>query len=86
MKTTTAILYAILAAVLYALMAPVSKMLQVSVPPVTEAGLLYLGAGLGMLLIYFSQVFSVGCILHRRLLLVCRICIEMPEPDAGFSV
>ena len=55
MKTTTAILYAILAAVLYALMAPVSKMLQVSVPPVAEAGLLYLGAGLGMLLIYYSQ-------------------------------
>ena len=55
MKTKTAILYAILAAILYALMAPVSKLLQVSVPPVAEAGLLYLGAGTGMLLIYLFQ-------------------------------
>lgn len=55
MKTKTAILYAILAAILYALMAPVSKLLQVSVPPVAEAGLLYLGAGLGMLIIYLFQ-------------------------------
>ena len=55
MKTKTAILYAILAAILYALMAPVSKLLQVSVPPVAEAGLLYLGAGTGMLWIYLFQ-------------------------------
>ena len=55
MKTTTAILYAILAAVLYALMAPVSKLLQVSVPPVAEAGLLYLGAGAGMMIIFLAQ-------------------------------
>ena len=55
MKTKTAILYAILAAILYALMAPVSKLLQVSVPPVAEAGFLYLGAGLGMLIIYLFQ-------------------------------
>ena len=52
MNTQTAVLYAILAAVLYALMTPVSKLLQVSVPPVAEAGLLYLGAGIGMLIIY----------------------------------
>ena len=52
MKTKTAVLYAILAAILYALMTPVSKLLQVSVPPVAEAGLLYLGAGIGMLFIY----------------------------------
>ena len=55
MKAKTAILYAILAAILYALMAPVSKLLQVSVPPVAEAGLLYLGAGTGMLWIYLFQ-------------------------------
>ncbi|MBR6088783.1 MAG: DMT family transporter, partial [Anaerolineaceae bacterium] len=55
MKTNTAIFYAILAAVLYALMAPVSKLLQVSVPPVAEAGLLYLGAGTGMLFIYLLR-------------------------------
>lgn len=52
MKTKTAVFYAILAATLYALMTPVSKLLQVSVPPVAEAGLLYLGAGIGMLFIY----------------------------------
>ena len=52
MKPKTAVFYAILAAVLYALMAPVSKLLQVSVPPVAEAGLLYLGAGTGMSFIY----------------------------------
>ena len=55
MKTKTAVFYAILAAVLYALMAPVSKMLQVSVPPVAEAGLLYLGAGIGMMFIYLFR-------------------------------
>ena len=43
-----ATLLAILAAALYAAMAPVSKLLQVSVPPVLSAGLLYLGAGMGM--------------------------------------
>ncbi len=55
MKTQTAVFYAILAAVLYALLAPVSKLLQVSVPPTAEAGLLYLGAGAGMLFIYLFQ-------------------------------
>jgi len=43
-----ATILAILAAALYALMAPVSKLLQATVPPVKEAGLLYVGAGLGM--------------------------------------
>lgn len=43
-----ATLLAIMAAALYAAMAPVSKLLQVSVPPVLSAGLLYLGAGIGM--------------------------------------
>ena len=56
MKTKTAVFYAILAAILYALMAPVSKLLQVSVHPVAEAGLLYLGAGAGMSLIYLFRI------------------------------
>ena len=51
MNSTKAILFAILAAVLYSLMTPVSKLLLLSVPPVAEAGLLYLGAGTGMLII-----------------------------------
>ena len=61
MKTKTAVLYAVLAAALYALMTPVSKLLQVSVPPIAEAGLLYLGAGAGMLVIYlFRKAESLG--------------------------
>lgn len=42
------ILFAVLAAVLYALSAPVSKLLLREVPPAVLAGLLYLGAGIGM--------------------------------------
>ena len=42
------ILFAVLAAVLYALSAPVSKLLLRDVPPAVLAGLLYLGAGIGM--------------------------------------
>ena len=55
MQKIKAILYAILAAVLYSLMTPVAKLMQVSVSPVAEAGLLYLGAGLGMSAIYIIQ-------------------------------
>ena len=45
-----AIFYAILAASLYALNAPVSKLLLKDVPPTMMAGMLYLGAGIGMTL------------------------------------
>ena len=55
MKTTKAIFFAILAAILYSLMTPVSKLMQISVPPVAEAGLLYLGAGIGMTIIYLIE-------------------------------
>ncbi len=55
MKLSKAIFFAILAAVLYALMTPVSKLLLLSVPPVAEAGFLYLGAGFGMLIIFLIQ-------------------------------
>lgn len=46
----SAIFYAVLAAALYALNAPVSKLLLVQIPSTMLAGLLYLGAGTGMLL------------------------------------
>ena len=49
MKTRTAILSALLAAALYALNAPVSKLLLQNVSPSMMAAMLYLGAGLGML-------------------------------------
>lgn len=51
MKTRTAIFFAILAAALYALNAPLSKLLLSNVPPMMMAAFLYLGAGLGMLLL-----------------------------------
>ena len=49
MKTQkTAVFYAILAASLYALNAPASKLLLTQIPSTMMAGLLYLGAGVGM--------------------------------------
>ena len=45
-----AVFYAVLAAALYALNAPVSKLLLQNVPPLMMAGFLYLGAGIGMVL------------------------------------
>ena len=55
MKAKTAVLFAVLAAVLYSLLTPVSKLLMMNVPPVAEAGLLYLGAGAGMAIVYGAQ-------------------------------
>lgn len=52
----TAILYALLAAILYAVSTPLSKLLLDDLPPVFIASLLYLGAGLGMLIIYIIPV------------------------------
>lgn len=46
-----AIFYAVLAAALYAINAPVSKLLLTEIPSTMMAGLLYLGAGIGMYLL-----------------------------------
>ena len=46
-----AIFYAVLAAALYATNAPVSKLLLTQIPSTMMAGLLYLGAGIGMLIL-----------------------------------
>jgi drug/metabolite transporter (DMT)-like permease len=43
-----AIFYAVLAAALYAINAPISKLLLAEIPSTMMAGLLYLGAGIGM--------------------------------------
>ena len=48
-KNTRPVTYAILAAILYALSTPISKILMTQIPPSFLAGLLYLGAGFGML-------------------------------------
>ncbi len=60
MKKTTnkGILLAILAAALYALNSPLSKLLLEEMPPTLMAGLLYLGAGIGMSIIAFIQKAS----------------------------
>lgn len=50
-KQHTAILWAISAAALYAISSPFSKLLLVEIPPTMMAGLLYLGAGIGMFII-----------------------------------
>lgn len=47
----TPVLYAILAAVCYSISAPVSKLLLDEIPPTFMAAMLYLGAGLGMILV-----------------------------------
>ncbi|MCI7657937.1 DMT family transporter [Anaerotignum sp.] len=51
----TAIFWAVLAAGLYALNAPVSKLLLEEVPPTMMAALLYLGAGVGLVLVRLVQ-------------------------------
>jgi len=54
----SAITLAISAAVLYGISAPVSKLLLQQIPPAMMASLLYLGAGIGMLLINVFRRFG----------------------------
>lgn len=49
------IFFAILAALLYAINAPFSKLLLEFIPPTMLAGFLYLGAGIGMIIIKFFR-------------------------------
>ncbi|MGI6032117.1 MAG: DMT family transporter [Coriobacteriales bacterium] len=51
-KAVIAALFAVLAAALYALCTPVSKLLLADVGPTTLAALLYLGAGIGMGIVF----------------------------------
>jgi drug/metabolite transporter (DMT)-like permease len=50
-----AVLYAILAAFCYGVSSPIAKILLANMPPVLMASMLYLGAGVGMLLIYLLR-------------------------------
>lgn len=50
-----AIIFALLAASFYALNAPFSKLLLDNIPSTILAGLLYLGAGIGMSIVYFVR-------------------------------
>lgn len=56
MQQIRPIFYAVLAAILYGISAPVSKVLLTEVTPVFMAALLYLGAGMGMLLVKLYSV------------------------------
>ena len=58
-KSRFAVFFAFLAAALYALNSPISKLLLDSVPPTMMASLLYLGAGLGMMLMILFKK-SIG--------------------------
>ena len=51
-KNMTAVFYAFAAAVFYALNAPCSKLLLEHIPPTFMAGFLYLGAGIGVGILY----------------------------------
>lgn len=55
MKKNKYIFYAILAALLYAISTPLSKIILDSLSPVYIAGLLYLGAGLGMAIVGYIR-------------------------------
>lgn len=54
-RNIAAVCCAILAAVFYAINVPCSKLLLLHIPPVFMAGLLYIGAGLGVGLMYVFQ-------------------------------
>ena len=53
---TQSILMAIVAAALYGISSPMSKLLLVEIPPTLMAALLYLGAGLGMMMVNIIKV------------------------------
>ena len=55
---TQSILMAIVAAALYGISSPMSKLLLVEIPPTLMAALLYLGAGLGMMMVNIIKVLS----------------------------
>ena len=55
-KNVIAIGYAIAAAAFYALNVPCSKMLLAHISPVFMAGLLYIGAGLGIGILYLFHI------------------------------
>ena len=54
-RGSLSVFWAVLAAALYAVIAPVAKLLLEDVEPAMMAGLLYLGAGAGMLLLGIAR-------------------------------
>lgn len=80
------IVFAILAAALYAINAPFSKALLPFVPSTLLAGLLYLGAGLGMCVVFCVRKFQKAPSAERRLTraelpyTVAMIVLDMAAP------
>lgn len=66
MNKPKAIIYALLAATFYAINVPVSKILLSNIGPSTMAALLYLGAGLGMLVLSFMDKSNKSEKLDKR--------------------
>lgn len=61
-NTKKGIIFAVLAAALYAINAPFSKVLLDFIPPTLMAGFLYIGAGIGMVLIAtIRKIRGVSC-------------------------
>jgi drug/metabolite transporter (DMT)-like permease len=54
-KLPTGLGFAVLAAVLFGASAPFAKLLLGEIPPILLAGLLYLGSGSGLTLVYLSR-------------------------------
>ena len=61
-----AIIYVIMAATFYAINVPISKILLEHIGPTTMAALLYLGAGIGMLVLSFADKSDKGSKLDRQ--------------------
>ncbi len=66
-KKISPILFAVLAAALYGISAPFSKLLLVKLSPTFMAALLYLGAGLGMLIVNLFKILSKHEIIEAKI-------------------
>lgn len=67
MKKHLPVIYALLAALLFGINAPFSKLLLKEINPLFLAALLYLGAGLGMSIIYFLKKHQKRTVTEARL-------------------
>lgn len=59
-SSLSSMLQALLAALLFGASAPLAKLLLGEIPPIVLAGLLYLGSGIGVLLVKLAQRFSAS--------------------------
>lgn len=74
-KNIIAIIYAVAAAAFYALNVPCSKILLQNISPVFMAGLLYIGAGLGVGILYLFN-FKKSKNLNGLIKIIYRTLLE----------